>query len=147
MAELILLATAVYQANIRLGNLTSTALKLDSPYIMELYQPISSPVVGAVAIRLLLFFFGTGLKNSRHLKDCGWHNRGFWLCTLYSEHWPCHLLWLVTRCCIAREHNSEGTSPVSRPVAVCLLVLSLKLLNVFQPHLAHQHITSLNRRP
>ena len=59
MAELILLARAVYQANIRLGNLTSTALKLESPYIMELYQSISSPVVGAVAIGLLLFWYRT----------------------------------------------------------------------------------------
>jgi hypothetical protein len=50
VAELILLARAVYQANIRLGNLTSTALKLESPYIMELYQSISSSVVGADVI-------------------------------------------------------------------------------------------------
>jgi hypothetical protein len=72
------------------------------------------------------------------------NNRGFWLCTLHSEHWPCCLLWLTNRCCITKEHNSEGTSSVSRPVAVCLHVLSLKLLSVFQPHLAHRQITSLN---
>jgi len=56
VTELILLARAVYQANIRLGNLTSTALKLESPYIMELYQSISSPVVGADTVDLLLFW-------------------------------------------------------------------------------------------
>ena len=73
--------------------------------------------------------------------ECGWHNKAFWLCTLHSEHWPCCLLWHITRCYIKWEHNSVGTSPVSRPVAVCSHVLSLKLLDVFHPH---QHITSLN---
>jgi hypothetical protein len=77
VAEVILLARLLYQANIRLGNLTSTALKLESPYIMELYQSISSPVVGAEAIGLLLLFWHRieEFKTSQGL----WlaNNRGF----------------------------------------------------------------------
>jgi len=143
VAELILLARAVYQANIRLGNLTSTALKLESPYIMELYQSISSPAVGADATGLFLFWHR--IEESKTSQGL-WlaNNRGFWLCTLYSKHWSCCLLLLITSCCITWEHISEGTSTISRMIAVSLHVLSLKLLNIFQPHLAHQNITSPN---